>query len=208
MHRRAALSVSAALLAAAPLLSACGSSPARPGTAAVVGGERITTSAVQAQVKDVRAAQNRSPQGPALIQATAGLERHKLEWMIRLAVLERAAKDAGVSVTTAEVEDQRKLTVQQAGGTEQLEAAALQQGALAPDQIDADLRFKLLRDKLYDHYGSQEKAVEEIRRTAQKLHVELNPRFGTWDPQQIGLGDKGTSWIVQKTRPQQPAAGA
>src|SRR4051812_14641554 len=59
LHRRTALSISAALLAAAPLLSAC-SGQARPGTAAVVGGERITTSALQAQVGDVRAAQNES----------------------------------------------------------------------------------------------------------------------------------------------------
>ncbi|MCB5179055.1 SurA N-terminal domain-containing protein [Streptomyces antimicrobicus] len=208
MHRRAALSVSAALLAAAPLLSACGSSPARPGTAAVVGGERITTSAVQAEVKDVRAAQNRSPQGPALIQATAGLERHKLERMIQLALLERAAKDAGVRVSTAEVEAERERKLEQAGGRAQLEAAALQQAFLAPDQIDVDTRFKLLRDKLYDHYGSQDKAVEELRRTAEKLRVELNPRFGSWDPQQIGLGDKGTAWILQKSRPEQPVAGA
>ncbi|MEU9004234.1 hypothetical protein AB0D15_20310, partial [Streptomyces sp. NPDC048551] len=56
MHRRTALSVSVALLAAAPLLTAC-SGGTRPGTAAVVGGERITTSALQAQVKDVRLAQ-------------------------------------------------------------------------------------------------------------------------------------------------------
>ncbi|MBW5485784.1 SurA N-terminal domain-containing protein [Streptomyces bambusae] len=207
MHRRTALSVSAVLLAAAPLLTACGSEP-RPGTAALVGGERITTAAVQSQVKDVRAAQNRSPQGPALIQATAGLERHKLERMIQLALLERAAKDAGVEVSTKEIEDERKAKLQQAGGAEQLEAAALQQAVLAPDQIDADTRFRLLRDKLYDHYGSQDKAVEALRRTAERLRIELNPRYGSWDPQQIGLGDKGSPWITQKTRADQAPAGA
>ncbi|MFJ3925469.1 SurA N-terminal domain-containing protein [Streptomyces sp. NPDC090022] len=206
MHRRTALSVSAALLAAAPLLTAC-SGQARPGTAAVVGGERITTSAVQAKVNDVRAAQHASPQAAALISGSAGLERSKLERMIQLAVLEKAAKDAGVTVTVKEVEDFRKLQVERAGGADKLEAAALQ-AVVAPGQIDDDFRFKLLRDKLYDHYGSQDKAVDGIRAVAEKMRIQLNPRYGTWDAQAIGLGDKGTPWITQRTRPEQPPAGA
>ncbi|MET9962620.1 SurA N-terminal domain-containing protein [Streptomyces sp. NPDC006326] len=208
MHRRTALSVSAALLVAAPLLSAC-SGQARPGTAAVVGGERITTSALQAQVNDVRAAQNRSGEAAAqLIQSTPGLERIKLNKMIQTAVLERAAKDAGVSVSDKEIGDLRKAQLEQAGDAGKLEQAALQQASLAPGQLDADARFKLLRDKLFDHYGSQDKAVVQLAAAAKALHIEVNPRYGVWDPQQIVLGDQDTPWIVQRTRPDQPPAGA
>ncbi|MEU7553775.1 SurA N-terminal domain-containing protein [Streptomyces sp. NPDC044571] len=208
MHRRTALSVSAALLVAAPLLSAC-SGQARPGTAAVVGGERITTAALQAQVNDVRAAQNRSGAAAAqLIQSTPGLERIKLNKMIQTEVLERAAKDAGVSVSAKEVGDFRKAQLEQAGDAGRLEQAALQQASLAPGQLDADARFKLLRDKLFDHYGSQDKAVVQLAAAAKALHIEVNPRYGVWDPQQIVLGDQDTPWIVQRTRPEQPPAGA
>ncbi|MFB0631105.1 SurA N-terminal domain-containing protein [Streptomyces sp. AB3(2024)] len=208
MHRRTALSVSAALLAAAPLLAAC-SGGTRPGTAAVVGGERITTSALQAQVNDVRTAQNRSGQGAQLIEATAGLERLKLNKMIQTAVLERAADDAGLSVNTREIEEVRKAQLQQAGGEKELAAAALQQAQLAPDQLEADTRFKLLRDKLFAHYGSQDKALAELGQAAKALHIEVNPRYGRWDAQQIILGDQQTPWITQRTRPEQAGpAGA
>ncbi|MGO4459506.1 SurA N-terminal domain-containing protein [Streptomyces sp. M-16] len=208
MHRRTALSVSAALLAAAPLLAAC-SGGTRPGTAAVVGGERITTSALQAQVNDVRTAQNRSGQGAQLIEATAGLERLKLNKMIQTAVLERAADDAGLSVNTREIEEVRKAQLQQAGGEKELAAAALQQAQLAPDQLEADTRFKLLRDKLFEHYGSQDKALAKLGQAAKDLHIEVNPRYGHWDAQQIILGDQQTPWITQRTRPEQAGpAGA
>lgn len=207
MHRRTALSVSAALLAAAPLLSAC-SGQAHPGTAAVVGGERITTSALQAQVNDVRSAQNRSDQGAQLIEATPRLDRSKLNRMIQTAVLERAAKDAGLTVTTREIEDVRKAQLQQAGTPAALETAALQQAQLAPDQMDADTRFKLLRDKLFEHYGNQDKALERLGAAANALHVQVNPRYGRWDARQILLGDETTPWINRQTRPEQAPVGA
>ncbi|MFC7470319.1 hypothetical protein ACFQVA_26245 [Actinomadura keratinilytica] len=58
MHRRrrTSLALMAATLLAAPLLSACGAD-ARPGAAAVVGGERITVAQLEAQVGQVRDAQ-------------------------------------------------------------------------------------------------------------------------------------------------------
>ncbi|MEU2392985.1 SurA N-terminal domain-containing protein [Streptomyces sp. NPDC007369] len=208
MHRRTALSVSAALLAAAPLLSAC-SGGARPGTAAVVGGERITTSAVQAQVNDVRAAQNRAGEAAAqLLQSSPGLERVKLNRMLQTAVLERAAKDAGVTVSQRELEEFRDGQLQKAGSAERLEASALEQAQLAPGQMDADLRFRLLRDRLFAHYGSEEKALEQLGAAAKALHIEVNPRYGVWDAQQIVIGDQVTPWITQRSRPGQAPAGA
>ncbi|MFD0271621.1 SurA N-terminal domain-containing protein [Streptomyces sp. NPDC127106] len=208
MHRRTALSVSAALLAAAPLLSAC-SGGARPGTAAVVGGERITTSALQAQVNEVRAAQNGAGEAASqLIQSSPGLERVKLNKLLQTAVLERAAKDAGITVSRRELEEYRDGQLQKAGGAERLRASALEQAHLAPGQVDADLRFKLLRDKLFAHYGSQDKAMDRLGEAAKALHIEVNPRYGVWDAQQIVLGDQVTPWITQRTRPGQAPAGA
>ncbi|MGW5850003.1 SurA N-terminal domain-containing protein [Streptomyces sp. NPDC055254] len=206
MHRRTALSVSAALLLAAPLLAAC-SGEARPGTAAVVGGERITTSALQAQVNDVRTAQGRSEQGAQLIQATPQLERVKLGKMIQLRVLERAAEDAGISVSTKEIEDARKA--QQGEGAGDLEQRALQSRVpLAPGQIDEELRFQLLLGKLSDRFG-EDKILGPLAEAAAALDIEVNPRFGAWDAKQIGLGTADTPWITQRTVPEQAApAGA
>ncbi|MGW2272183.1 SurA N-terminal domain-containing protein [Streptomyces yangpuensis] len=206
MHRRTALSVSAALLVAAPLLSAC-SGETRPGTAAVVGGERITTSALQAQVNDVRTAQNRSEQATTLIANTPQLERIKLGKMIQLRVLERAADDAGISVTTKEIEDARKAQEGDKG------AAALEQMALqarvplAPGQIAEDLRFRLLLDKLSERFG-EDRIIEPLTKASEALDIEVNPRYGAWDAKQVGLGPVETPWITQRTRPEQQPAGA
>ncbi|MFD9080198.1 SurA N-terminal domain-containing protein [Streptomyces erythrochromogenes] len=206
MHRRTALSVSAALLVAAPLLSAC-SGETRPGTAAVVGGERITTSALQAQVGDVRAAQNRSEQAATLIANTPQLERTKLGKMIQLRVLERAAEDAGISVTTKEIEDARKAQEGDKGAAA-LEQLALQARVpLAPGQIDEDLRFRLLLDKLSERFG-EERIIEPLTKASEALHIEVNPRYGAWDAKQVGLGPVDTAWITQRTRPEQEPAGA
>lgn len=74
--------------------------------------------------------------------------------------------------------------------------------------MDADTRFKLLRDKLFEHYGNQDKALEKLGAAAKALHVQVNPRYGRWDARQILLGDETTPWITQQTRPEQAPAGA
>ncbi|WP_328970105.1 SurA N-terminal domain-containing protein [Streptomyces sp. NBC_00239] len=206
MHRRTALSVSAALLAAAPLLAAC-SGEARPGTAAVVGGERITVSALQAQMRDVRAAQNRSPQAAQLISDTSGLEKYKLNSMIQSRVLDRTAQDAGITITTKDLEDARKERILQSGGVEQFEALALQKGGLAPGQIDRAIRDQLILAKLNEKFG-EGKIAGPAAAAAKELGVEVNPRYGAWDPAQLTVGQATTPWIRQVTKPQEaPAAG-
>ncbi|MEU9252546.1 SurA N-terminal domain-containing protein [Streptomyces sp. NPDC048270] len=207
MHRRTALSVSTALLLAAPLLSAC-SGQARPGTAAVVGGERITTSALQAQVNEVRAAQNRTGQAAAeLIASTPNLERQKLDSMLQSHIIDKMAKTAGISVSEKDIEEQRKALVEAEGGPGQFEAALLQKGALAPGQADRLLRDRVLLTKLTAKYGNGK--LEEPARTAAKaLHIEVNPRYGAFDVEQIKLGAGETPWITQRTRPEQAPAGA
>ncbi|MEU7606194.1 SurA N-terminal domain-containing protein [Streptomyces sp. NPDC040724] len=207
MHRRTALSVSAALLLAAPLLSAC-SGEARPGTAAVVGGERITTSALQAQVNDVRAAQNRTGQAAAeLIASTPNLERQKLDSMLQSHVIDKMADSAGISASAKEIEDERKAYVEENNGTEQFEALLLQKGAMAPGQVDRFLRDRVLLTKLTAKYG-QGKLEEPARAAATDLHIEVNPRYGSWDVKQIKLGAAETPWITQRTQPEQAPAGA
>lgn len=109
MHRRrrTALTVSAALLAGAPLLTACGSE-AHPGAAAVVGGDRIEVSTLQGQVAAVREAQRDSKDASQLIDKSGQLSRAKLHGMIFDRVLDRAAQDAGVTVNRNEIQQMRR----------------------------------------------------------------------------------------------------
>ncbi|MFF8270420.1 SurA N-terminal domain-containing protein [Streptomyces sp. NPDC016562] len=207
MHRRTALSVSTALLLAAPLLSAC-SGEARPGTAAVVGGERITTSALQSQVKDVRAAQNRAGQSAAeLIASTPNLERQKLDAMLQSRIIDKMARTAGLTATEKDIEDERAAYVTENGGQEQFEALLLQKGAMAPGQVERFLRDRVLLTKLSEKYGNG-KLEEPARAAVTALHIEINPRYGSWDAKQIKLGVGDTPWVTQRTRPEQAPAGA
>ncbi|MEU2022042.1 SurA N-terminal domain-containing protein [Streptomyces sp. NPDC016469] len=216
MHRRrrTALTVSAALLAAAPLLTACGSQ-AHPGAAAVVGGDRITVSTVQAQVADVREAQGSSAQSAQLTDQSGQLARAKLHGLILDRVLDRAAADAGVTVSRAEIQQMRKSAVAQYHGEKGLRQAVLQERWLAPGQIDSFLREQIQITKLGQALGADPSTPEgtkaigdALTKASKALNVDVNPRYGTWDNQQIQLADYKAPWISQVTKPAQAPAEA
>ncbi|WP_145500756.1 SurA N-terminal domain-containing protein [Streptomyces sp. CFMR 7] len=218
MHRRrrTALAVSAATLLAAPLLAACGNE-AHPGAAAVVGGERIEVSAVQAQAADVRAAQESSPEAAQLVNKSGQLNRAKLHGLIFGRILDKAAEDAGVTVTRKEIQEARTASRAQAGGEEQLRAMMLQQRWVAPEQIDNDMRQEVLLPKLAKALGAdlgtpagQQVVGEALTKASKALDIDVNPRFGAWDDQKMQLGNYQAPWISQVTEfaPQDPQAGA
>ncbi|WP_043264660.1 SurA N-terminal domain-containing protein [Streptomyces sp. CT34] len=209
-RRRTALSVSAAaaLLAATPLLAACGTD-AHPGAAAIVDGKRITVAQLQSRVKDIRAAQAKSPQGEQLVTNTGRLSLATLNGMIFDEVLARAAKDAGVTVTRAEIQRWRTTAEQHSGGAERLKLMWLQQG-IAPDEIDAMVRNQLLMDGLARHLGAdrnlpqgQQKLAQVLSTTSRAMGVDVNPRFGKWDDQQVILGETKDPWIIPAAPQQQ-----
>ncbi|MGW7366149.1 SurA N-terminal domain-containing protein [Streptomyces sp. NPDC054841] len=217
MHRRrrTALALSAALVAAGPLLAACGNE-AHPGAAAVVGGDRIEVSALQSEVKDVRTAQQASPESGQLIKNTGQLNRAKLHGMILDRILEHAADEAGVTVSRKEIQEARAAAVQQSGGEEQLAAMLLQQRGVAPGQIDQAVREEVLLTKLAQALGAdlgtpqgQQKVGAALTEASKGLDIDVNPRYGTWDDTKIQLGDYKAPWITQVTKePQAVQAGA
>ncbi|MCX4731635.1 SurA N-terminal domain-containing protein [Streptomyces sp. NBC_01363] len=209
MHRRrrTALTVSAALLAGAPLLTACGSE-AHPGAAAVVGGDRIEVSMLQSQVAAVREAQRDSKDASQLIDKSGQLSRVKLQTMIFDRVLDRAAQDAGVRVNRNEIQQMRRTAAAQSGGEAQLRTAMLQRGWVAPGQIDAVLREQVQLTKLAQALGAdlqqpagQQAVGEALGKASKALRVDVNPRYGTWDSKQTQLADYKAPWITQVTKP-------
>ncbi|MCH0538351.1 SurA N-terminal domain-containing protein [Streptomyces sp. MUM 203J] len=204
MHRRrrtALLTVSAALVAA-PLLTACGGE-AHPGAAALVGGQRIETTALQAQVRDVRAAQEASPQAAELISATGDLSRVKLNGMIIDRVVEKAAADAGVDATRKEVQEARAAAAQAYGGEQAYAAMLLQQRGVAPDEIDGAVRRDILVNKVAEKHGfpntpeGQQQFMELLSAASEALDIDVNPRYGEWDDERIQLGTYEAPWIRQ-----------
>ncbi|MEU9460310.1 SurA N-terminal domain-containing protein [Streptomyces sp. NPDC048312] len=209
MHRRrrTALTVSAALLAGAPLLTACGSE-AHPGAAAVVGGDRIEVSTLQGQVAAVREAQRDSKDAAQLIDKSGQLSRAKLHGLIFDRVLDRAAQDAGVSVSRNEIQQMRSAAAAQSGGEERLRTAMLQQSWVAPDQIDAVLREQVQLTKLARALGAdlqqpagQQAVGDALGKASKALRVDVNPRYGSWDNKQTQLADYKAPWINRVTKP-------
>ncbi|MFC8373072.1 MULTISPECIES: SurA N-terminal domain-containing protein [unclassified Streptomyces] len=207
MHRRrrTALLLTAAIAAAAPLLTACGND-AHPGAAAVVGGERITVSQLENRVDEVRAAQRAAVPDDAQYQQaiarTGSLTRDTLHGMVLDRVLERAAQDAGVTVTGREVQRMRSDLEQQAGGAEALEAAWLQQYGIPPQRLDANLRLQIQAQKLAQQLGTDTSRPEfwqALSEAGEKLDVDLNPRYGDWDVEKSSRVDARTPWVRDVT---------
>ncbi|WP_217242391.1 SurA N-terminal domain-containing protein [Streptomyces sp. AC555_RSS877] len=209
MHRRrrTALLLSAAIVAA-PLLTACGNG-AHPGAAAVVGGQRITVSQLETRVSEVRAAQRAAVPDDAqyeqAIAKTGTLTRDTLHNMVLERVLQRAAEDAGVTVSRKEIQQMRSGLEQQTGGAEALEAAWLQQYGIAPERLDENLRLQLEAQKLATQLGTNtgDPAFwNALAKASKKLSVDLNPRYGAWDVNKSSRVDTKTPWLREVTATQ------
>ncbi|MGW0533564.1 SurA N-terminal domain-containing protein [Streptomyces sp. NPDC003032] len=203
--RRTALVLSTAALAAAPLLTACGSE-AHPGAAAVVGQERITVAQLESRVNEVRDAQRAAiPDDTQYAQAigkTGRLARTTLHTMVLDKVLHRAATDAGVGVTRRDIQTMRTGMERQAGGKKALEGEWLQQYGVAPARLDETLRTEIEAQKLAKKLGAdmnsprgQELFWKSLTAASKKLDIDLNPRYGTWDVDKNKLADAKTPWV-------------
>ncbi|MFF3504121.1 SurA N-terminal domain-containing protein [Streptomyces sp. NPDC003247] len=204
-RRRTALLLSAAIVAAGPLLTACGND-AHPGAAAVVGGQRITVSQLENRVDEVRAAQRAAVTDDAqyaqAVAQTGSLTRDTLHGMVLDRVLHRAAEDAGVTVSRKEVQAMRAGLEQQAGGAQGLEMTWLQQYGIPPQRLDDNLRLQLEAQKLAAALGtdtSQPAFWSALSKASQDLGVDLNPRYGDWDARKVSRVDAKTPWVREVT---------
>ncbi|MEV7143594.1 SurA N-terminal domain-containing protein [Streptomyces tauricus] len=214
MHRRrrTAFLLTAALVTAAPLLTACGSD-AHPGAAAVVGDDRITVSQLENRVNEVRTAQRAATTGEAqyeqAIAKSGGLTRDTLHGMVLDRVLHRAADDAGVTVTRKEIQEARTGLEQQAGGAKALEVSWLQQYGVPPERLDDNLRVQIEAQKLASALGtdtSQPAFWKALSEASKKLDVDLNPRYGSWDVEKSSRVDAKLPWVRDVTAASQKTA--
>jgi SurA N-terminal domain len=97
--RRAAV-LGAAGLGACALLAAC--SPVKLGAAAVVGNQRITTSALDTQVANLQA--SAAPYAGKIQLTSAEMPTAVLSWLVRFSIMDQLAASAGISVTQSQVQ--------------------------------------------------------------------------------------------------------
>lgn len=90
----------AACLGASGLIAAC--SPVQLGAAAIVGNQRITTSALDTQVANLQASV--SSYGGKVAITTAQMPAAVLSWLVRFAIVNQLAASAGITLTQAQVQ--------------------------------------------------------------------------------------------------------
>lgn len=184
--------LAATLLAAALGLVACGQG--QPGSAAVVEDRRIGVLELQESTRellDARAAREPDASGELADEATAQLG--VLTQLVRSELLEEAAERNGVQVSEGQVDELLRQFEQQAGGREALEQDLVASG-VPPSRLREIVRFIANQNALGERLaaqagGAQQQGQTALRdllvETARQAGVEVNPRYGTWDAEQL-----------------------
>jgi lambda repressor-like predicted transcriptional regulator len=181
-------------------LAACG--PVQLGSAAIVGGQRITTSTLTTQVADLSNAYHGGGGKLTISFPASQMPQQVLAWLIRFQVRDQLARREGITVTTGDV--QRAVAaitaqVQQSGGAS-LTALAVQNG-LPPDLINTGLgRYQAIANALVSRLdggnthptAAQQQALSQQFNRAQclaakSLNIKINPQFGRLDYTQLGI---------------------
>ena len=185
-HRRVGRVVAVAAVAALAVMSLASCRTDQVGTAAIVDGDSISVEQLQDATQGFLEAVPDGNSGNA--------QQAILQQMIVSKVIQNAADSAGVTVSDSEVAAQRDQVLDSV--REPAEAANVsardyvsrqlssnQTGAVVPpDDLEQFIRDQLLASKL----GENDPAAgnEALVAAARETDVEVNPRYGRWDPQQ------------------------
>jgi hypothetical protein len=166
-------------------LSACLSD--QVGTAAIVGGDRVSEADVQSQVRELQHVV------PNLDTATA--QQGVLRDLILAKVYDELARKYHVHVTDAEVAsqlDQIYTQVQQQARqahrtpkvyvVQQLAQSSQQAAYVAPSHLDDWLHAQLLAQRIQAKIPDSATASRVFVAANKKLDITVNPRYGTWNP--------------------------
>jgi hypothetical protein len=167
-------------------LSACG--PSQLGAAAVVNSQRITVSDVQGALTSVRKVQDQYGLAHADPSTAA---RNEVQRRVVELVFERAARDLGINVSDGEVSDAIDAEKKLLGGPEPFRQA-LAQANISSDQITEVFRQQVINAKIGIKVEAQagakltqdqvdQKVHDTLVATAKRLHIRINPRYGTFD---------------------------
>lgn len=183
-HVGRGLAMAAVAFLAVTALTSCRAD--QVGTAAIVDGKSISVHDLQDATSSFLEAVPSGNAGEA--------QQAILQQMIVSTLIQKAADSVGVTVSAGEVATQRDQaldSVREPAAAAKVSARAylsrqIAQGQSAavvpPDQLEQFIRDQLLASKL----GQNDPAAanEAITAAAADTEVEVNPRYGRWDPQQ------------------------
>jgi hypothetical protein len=177
---------------AVAVLTGCSDSPKLAGSAVVVNGKVIPASAVAERADKVRVQiQETDPtlisEVPSLIQ----INQRVVDHFVRDSLFKEAIAREGINVTDRDVAAYRDEVFAQYS-KEAVEAQLVSQNAVPADDVEGFMYEimvqRILMEKLVPGADSQTQFLamtDYLTALSEELGVELNPRFGKWDPSNL-----------------------
>ena len=195
---RTPITLTAAALAAALTLSACGT--VRLGAAAVTNTSRIPTATVTAEVSNLDAAYKANKAKVQLQFPVSQMPQEVLSWLLRFRVRDQMAERNHLTITRGQVQQALASAAAQAKQS----GVTLTQLAVAngvpPDQLPALGRYVAIQNQLLAQMdgGKLPTASSALQalgtkfdtsqcRAAKSLGIQVNPQFGELDYSQVSV---------------------
>jgi len=199
------------------LLAAC--STVKLGSAAIAGDQRITTAALDTQVANVQ--QALAQYGLTKQVSAADLPKDVLTWLVRFAVTDRAAQDAGITISPgqsqqalAKFNSTEQQSIESQGGKYPGLKGLLAANGVPTDQEhltafgkwlaqETALEDKVTGGKQPTTQAEAAKAVSQLNVAACKavraLNVQVNPQYGQLDYQVNPTSGQGLYLVAAGT---------
>ena len=154
-----------------------------------VGDKDVKSTQIQGVVDEILAARKSvDTAGMELIEGKQ-LLRNQAQFAVIRILFNQIAIDKIFTITDSDVAARRGEVINQIGGSDRL-VSALVSANLAESTFDDYLRILIIVDRLNESFISsgipEELASKEVSKTlvatANKLGVEVNPKYGTWNP--------------------------
>ena len=200
---RRLIKVSAVALGAGLVVTAC--SPVKLGSAAIVGNERITIATLDTEVTNLSKTVKLYPGTVQLSQEQK--TQQTLTWLIRFEINDELARQAGITVSTAE--SQKALDEIYAAAKSSAQAQGIRNVTLdlilvangIPPNLASEVgRYQAIDNKFAEQVnGGQEPTSAAAQsattaklnmarcRAAKVLSVQVNPQFGRFDYSQVAV---------------------
>jgi hypothetical protein len=202
---RRLVKLSAVALGAGLVVTACSSSPVKFGSAAIVGNERITIATLNTEVTNLSQSAKLYPGTVQLSQVQE--TQQTLTWLIRFMVNDELARQAGITVSTAQEEKAlaeiyaaAKANAQAQGISNVTLNLILVANGIPPNLADEVGRYQAIDDQFVRQAnGGQEPTSTSAQsattaqltkarcQAAKALKIQVNPQFGQLDYNQIAI---------------------
>ena len=154
-----------------------------------VGEEDIKSTQIQGVVDEILAARKTVDTAGMEMIVGKQLLRNQAQFAVIRILFNQIVIDKNFTISDSDVAARRGDVINQVGGLDRLEPA-LVSANLAASTFDEYLRILIIVDRLNESFissGIPEALVsQEVSKTlvatAEKLGVEVNPKYGTWNP--------------------------